>query len=241
MFDSLWFPTEVFFQASLGLWKCCPSLKSCYPAGLVQVSKHPTSQRAQILKNFKIALRDWNFQARLKRMTFSSEIENFKRATHQTPIFVGNSEGRDWKIQARLKFSSEIANFKRKLEIFKRSSEIDFFQDSGPLGCPKVLKEESAKSDLVSLGRESQKSLSHRANPVSHRAKQPKTQFRTVQENVLGLSLRRPKNTFRTLLKHFRAIWLFWHLCQASGVATKKGLSGSPPKKPLKCYCNPKT
>ena len=47
------------------------------------------TQRAQILKKFKIALRDWNFQARLKRMTLSSEIEHFKRATHQTPIFVG--------------------------------------------------------------------------------------------------------------------------------------------------------
>ena len=75
-----------------------------------------------------------NFQARLKWMTFSSEIENFKRATHQTPIFVGNSRGQDWKFQARLKFSSEIENFKRKLEVFKRSSEIGFFQDSGPLG-----------------------------------------------------------------------------------------------------------
>ena len=28
-------------------------------------------------------------------LKFSSEIEDFKRATHQTPIFVGNSEGRD--------------------------------------------------------------------------------------------------------------------------------------------------
>ena len=65
-------------------------------------------------------------------MTFSSEIENFKRATHQTPIFVGNSRGQDWKFQARLKFSSEIENF--SLEIFKRSSEIVFFQDSGPPG-----------------------------------------------------------------------------------------------------------
>ena len=67
-------------------------------------------------------------------MTFSSEIENFKRGTHQTPIFVGNSRGQDSKFQARLKFSSEIENFKRKLEIFKRSSEIGFFQDSGPPG-----------------------------------------------------------------------------------------------------------
>ena len=61
-------------------------------------------------------------------MTFSSEIENFKRATHQTPISVGNSRGQDGKFQARLKFSSEIENFKRKLEIFKRSSEIGFFK-----------------------------------------------------------------------------------------------------------------
>ena len=94
------------------------------------------SQRAQIFKKhsgFK-STDDWNFQARLKRMTFSSEVENFKRTTHQTPIFVGNSRGQDWNFQARLKFSSEIENFKRKLEIFKRSSEIGFFQDSGPLG-----------------------------------------------------------------------------------------------------------
>ena len=68
-------------------------------------------------------------------MTFSSEIENFNRATHQTPMFVGEFS------RSRLKISSEIVLvkrtleiFKRKLEIFKRSSEIDFFQDSGPLG-----------------------------------------------------------------------------------------------------------
>ena len=36
--------------------------------------------------------------------------------------------------RSRLKISSEIEVFKRKLGIFKRSSEIDFFQDSGPLG-----------------------------------------------------------------------------------------------------------
>ena len=41
-----------------------------------------------------------------------------------------------------MKFASEIENFKRKLEIFKRSSEIDFFQDSGPLGMenPRTVK-----------------------------------------------------------------------------------------------------
>ena len=52
------------------------------------------------MKNFKI-------------LKFSSETENFKRATHQTLFFVGNSEGRDWKLQARLKFSSQIENFER--------------------------------------------------------------------------------------------------------------------------------
>ena len=80
--------------------------------------------------------------------------------------------------------------------------------------CPKVL-EESAASDLVSLGQESQESLSHRAHPVcSHWGKQPKTGFRTVQETVLKLSLQRPESTFRALLKHI----LF--LYQAASVAT---------------------
>ena len=73
---------------------------------------------------------------------------------------------------------------------------------------PKVLKE-SAKSAFGPPGRESKKSLSHRANPVSHRGKQPKTGFRTVQKTTLGLSARRPENTFRTLPKHFWAFWLF--------------------------------
>ena len=56
--------------------------------------------RAQRLKKFKI-------------LKLSSEIENFRQATHQTPIFVGNSEGRDWNFQSRLKFTSEIKNFNR--------------------------------------------------------------------------------------------------------------------------------
>ena len=43
-------------------------------------------------------------------MKLSSEIENFKRAAHEGPplFFVGNSEGQDWKFQARLNISSEI-------------------------------------------------------------------------------------------------------------------------------------
>ena len=51
--------------------------KSFVPASLCE-SAPPL--RAQKLKKFKI-------------LKFSSGIENFKRAAHQTPIFVGNSEG----------------------------------------------------------------------------------------------------------------------------------------------------
>ena len=63
-------------------------------------------------------------QDRPPGLKFSIEIENFKRATKQTPFFVGNSEGQDWKFQSRLKFSSEI-------EIFNRDW---FFSIFGPLG-----------------------------------------------------------------------------------------------------------
>ena len=52
------------------------------------------SLRAQRLKKFKI-------------LKFSSEIENFKRATHQTPIFCGEFR------RSRLKISIEIEIFKR--------------------------------------------------------------------------------------------------------------------------------
>ena len=57
------------------VWKfqLCPALE--------QKTKAHTL-RAQILKIFKI-------------LKFSSELEIFKRATHQTPIFVGNSGGQD--------------------------------------------------------------------------------------------------------------------------------------------------
>ena len=126
-------PLRSFSLAFSFLGSACPSLSFKLLARALVVRTHHVLAPCGV-KKFKIALRDWNFQARLKRMTFSSEIENFKRATHQTPSFVGNSEGRDWKIQARLKFSSEIENFKRKLEIFKRSSEIDYFSRFGPSG-----------------------------------------------------------------------------------------------------------
>ena len=47
-----------------------------------KLSAFLSTLRAQILKNFKI-------------LKFSSEIENLKRATHQTLFFVGNSGGQD--------------------------------------------------------------------------------------------------------------------------------------------------
>ena len=63
--------------------------------------------RAQRSKNSR-------FRARLK---FSSENENFERATHRSPIFCEEFE------TSRLKFSSEIKNFDRD----RKSSEIEFF------------------------------------------------------------------------------------------------------------------
>ena len=71
--------------------------------------------RAQRFKKFKIALRDWNFQSRLK---ISSEPPS------KPLLFVGNSQGQDWKFQSRLKISSEI-------EIFNRDWIFSIF---GPLG-----------------------------------------------------------------------------------------------------------
>ena len=79
-------------------------------------------------EKIRIWARDGHFQARLKRMTFSSEIEHFEQAIHQTPIFVGNSQGQDWKFQARLKFSSEIENFKRKLTNSGVQARLFFFK-----------------------------------------------------------------------------------------------------------------
>ena len=57
--------------------------EKCLPAGTgTKIYFSSTSLRAQRLKKIKI-------------LKFSSEIEKFKRATHQTPIFVGNSERQD--------------------------------------------------------------------------------------------------------------------------------------------------
>ena len=56
------------------------------------------------MNEFKIALQDFKFQARMK-----ISCEPITKAF----CFVGNSEGQDCEFQARLKFSSETENFKR--------------------------------------------------------------------------------------------------------------------------------
>ena len=89
------------------------------------------TQRAHILKTsgfeheFEIFKRDWN------ESHFQARLNTFKRAIHQTPMFWGEFS------RSRLKFSSEIENFKRRLEKFKRSSEIAYFSRFGPI-CLKV-------------------------------------------------------------------------------------------------------
>ena len=64
-------------------------------------------------------------QERPPGLKFSIEIEIFKRATHQTPFFAGNSEG------PGLKMSSEIEIFNRD---WKFQSRLIFFSIFGPLG-----------------------------------------------------------------------------------------------------------
>ena len=76
------------------LGKSCAPPQKPGPQSPTEPSKTPPPLRAQRLKKFKI-------------LKFSSEIENFKRATHQGPIFCGKL----WR--SRLKISIEIENFKR--------------------------------------------------------------------------------------------------------------------------------
>ena len=61
-------------------------------------------------------------QDRPPGLKFSSEIENLKRAAHQTPNFVENSRGQDSTFQARLKFQARLII----------SSELYLFQSLGP-------------------------------------------------------------------------------------------------------------
>ena len=67
----------------------------------------PLALRAQRLKKLKIALRDWNFQARMKISIPDRPPNPF--------FYCGNSGRQDWKFQ-----DVKIEVFKRKLETFKR-------------------------------------------------------------------------------------------------------------------------
>ena len=79
-------------------------------------------------------------------------------------------------------------------------------QVSNQTKCPKVHKR--VLKVFWGLRAESPKRLfGTGAYAGSHQGKVPKTRSRTAQESVLGLSARRPKNTFRTLRKHFWALW----------------------------------
>ena len=89
-----------------------------------------TTQRAQILKKIKIWAGNWNFQARLKRSWNFKRDWKFQASHPPNPYFCGELS------RSRLKISSEI-------EVFKSSSEIVFFQDSGPLGTRKRPKNDS--------------------------------------------------------------------------------------------------
>ena len=80
--------------------------RTFYETALLSPTYH--TLRAQRLKKFKIALRDWNFQARL----------NISSSHPPKPLFffVGNSEGPGLNISSEIDFSIEI----------------DFFQSLGP-------------------------------------------------------------------------------------------------------------
>ena len=89
---------------------------------------------------------------------------------------------------------------------------------------PKVLWK-SGKGDLVSLGRESQKSLLHRANPASHREKQPKT-FAPCGR-ALEHSHWRYENTFCTLLKALLGNFAAFYRSLRAPKSQKKSQKGS--------------
>ena len=68
-------------------------------------------------------------------LKFSIEIEIFKRATHQTPIFVGNSEGPRLKISSEIEIFNRDCNFQSRL-IFSNlwALRVMVFQ-RGTVGC----------------------------------------------------------------------------------------------------------
>ena len=75
--------------------------------GLIVERQRGNGQRGNCPKKFPKGPKIEKFQDRPPGLKFSIEIEIFKRATHQTLIFVGNSEG------PGLKISSEIEIFNR--------------------------------------------------------------------------------------------------------------------------------
>ena len=111
--------------------------------------------RAQRLKKFKIAPRDWNFQSRLK---FSSE------PPANPLIFVGNSEG------PGLKISIEIDFFNRDWKNYNRDW---FFSIFGPLGwgAPGLLKGRLKGYLKGSGGAPTMRSPQRMASEESHLAK----------------------------------------------------------------------
>ena len=79
--------------------------------------KDPKGPKIEKIQDLEIFKRDWKFQA-------SHPLNPF--------FFVGNSEGRDWNFQSRLKISSEIENFNRDwiFSIFGPLGEIRWPGDS---------------------------------------------------------------------------------------------------------------
>ena len=65
------------------------------------------SQRAQLLKNFKIALRDWNFSSEIETNEIFKRDWKFQVSRPPNPYFCGDFS------RSRLKISSEIEVFKR--------------------------------------------------------------------------------------------------------------------------------
>ena len=87
--------------------------------------------------------------------------------------------------------------------------------------CPEALKE-IAKSVLGVLEWESQTSHLHGAKPYVRQLPPVRNRVCTARETLVRLSARRPQITFSTLLKHFSAFWLLWHVCQGRGISTEE-------------------
>ena len=95
------------------VWKILLKVQHCYPEGAflfrsgavlcIEIRNlSPRLKNSIFLTGIEIAKRDWKFQA----------------SHPQRPYFLwGDSEGQDWKCQAKLKFPCEIENFSRSFLI----------------------------------------------------------------------------------------------------------------------------